>query len=111
MNKTIFLFIRNVNLIFVSLIIAGLFLVSKESNLYFGLEIIFGADLALQSTAVVWCPDLFLHFLSIFGTSSEGIPMWSELKSSKKIRLSVTALFFLLLGIVAIYSGISKLNA
>jgi len=68
-----------------------------------------GTDLVVQSTSIIWLPDLFLHFISVFGTLSDELPTWNEIKFSRKIYLFVIALFFLAYGIISIYTATSKL--
>jgi hypothetical protein len=110
MNKTLMLAVRNVNLILLAITSIGLFTVDKRSCVYFGLEVIFGLNIIFQCTSIIWSPDLFLYFLSVFGMQDGRVPTWAELKLSKKVRLIVTMIIFLAFGVISVYAGFMKLR-
>jgi hypothetical protein len=109
MRKQAFLAIRNINLVFVLLLLAGFFLIDKQTCAYAGVEIAFGLNLLIQSTSIIWNPDLFVCFISVFQSESSNFPAWKDVQLSQKFRLGIVALFFASCSVVSIYSGWTKL--
>ena len=62
MKNVVLLTVRNINIVFLMILIAAQVLLSKASCTYCAVQIVFGADVFIQGTGVVWSPDLFIYF-------------------------------------------------
>jgi hypothetical protein len=99
MKSTIFLTIRNLNLIFLAILLFALFFVSKATCSYYFLEMTFGMDLAVLGASIVWFPDLFIYFLSWETAYPQNLPLWNDLNPLRKIRYVGAALILVFLGL------------
>ena len=110
MKNVVFLTVRNVNIGLLIILIAAQFVLSKASCTYYVVQMVLGVDIFIQGTSVVWSPNLFICFFSIFLSEPKNLPTWKDLGILAKVRLIIVALFLLSIGSAAFYTGLVSLR-